>query len=98
MYLIWSNGGAPGRLSDRALRRSGISTRYVALHMPHRSFSIVSYSSWRADEYRNGKKFGTLHIFQGAIVWVPRDRRYGCRVNWEKLDDLMREHGKKRRA
>jgi hypothetical protein len=50
------------------------------------------------DVYRNGQKFGELHVSQGAVVWVPRDRTFRRRLSWEKLDELMRTEGKKRRA
>ena len=58
----------------------------------------LQYADIEFDVYRNGQKVGTLHVSQGAVVWVPRDRTYGRRVNWEKLDDLMQQHGTKRRA
>ena len=57
----------------------------------------LKYADIEFDVYRNGKKFGELHVSQGAIVWVPRDGRYGRRLGWEKLDDLMQIEGRKRK-
>ncbi len=46
---------------------------------------------------RDGERFGTLHISKGAVVWCPRDKTYGYRIGWRKLDELFREHGSERK-
>lgn len=46
---------------------------------------------------RNGKKFGTLHVSKGAVVWQSANREYGRRVGWTRLDEMFEERGDKRR-
>lgn len=41
---------------------------------------------------RDGKKFGTLEISNGSIVWFPPYTSYGCKMGWKKSNDLMEEH------
>lgn len=43
---------------------------------------------------KDGKAFGTLKVSNGSVVWVPRDKQYGQKLGWTKLDELMQEHGK----
>lgn len=66
----------------------------VSFRVPTRP---LQHADIEFDVYRNGRKYGELHISKGAVVWVARDRKYGRRVSWEQLDTLM-EQGKKRKA
>ena len=43
---------------------------------------------------RDGKKFGTLKISKGSLVWVTADHTYGYKLSWTDFDDLARNHGK----
>jgi hypothetical protein len=42
---------------------------------------------------KDGKKFGTLCVSKGSIVWVEADHTYGSKIGWSKFSDLMKEHG-----
>ncbi len=41
----------------------------------------------------NGKKFGTLKISRGALVWVKKDHTKGLKIKWDKLDEVMEANG-----
>ena len=41
---------------------------------------------------RDGKKFGTLEISNGSIVWYPSGTTYGAKMGWKKFHDLMEEN------
>jgi hypothetical protein len=62
------------------------------------SFSIPERQLGKADvEFavkRDGKAFGRLKVSNGTVVWVPKDRTYGFKVDWVKFDAFMQEHGK----
>ena len=38
---------------------------------------------------RDGKKYGTLEISNGSIVWFPANTVYGCKMGWEQFHELM---------
>jgi hypothetical protein len=44
------------------------------------------------DVFQDGRKFGTLKISKGSIVWFPRDTTNGHRADWERFDQLMQTH------
>ncbi len=48
--------------------------------------------------WRNGKKFGELRVSQGNVVWLPADRTYGHWLSWQKLDELAKENGRRRKV
>jgi hypothetical protein len=39
----------------------------------------------------DGKKFGTLEISMGAIVWYRRNSPKGRKISWKKFDEFMRD-------
>ncbi len=41
---------------------------------------------------RDGKKFGTLEISNGSIVWFPPYTKHGLKMGWKKFNDLMEEN------
>lgn len=41
---------------------------------------------------RDGKKFGTLEISNGTLVWFPPYTKHGLKMGWEKFSRLMDEH------
>ncbi len=41
---------------------------------------------------RNRKKFGTLHISNGSIVWFPPYTSYGYKIGWWNFHKLMQQH------
>ena len=41
---------------------------------------------------RDGKKFGTLEISNGSIVWFPPYTQDGLKMSWKKFSELMEEH------
>lgn len=41
----------------------------------------------------NDEVLGRLKVSQGAVVWVPKNAKYGYRVAWSKFADLMFEGG-----
>ncbi len=40
---------------------------------------------------RDGRKFGTLEISNGSIVWFPANTTYGRKMGWEKFNRLMKK-------
>jgi len=61
-------------------------------------FSIPERELGKADiEFtikKDGKKFGTLKVSKGSIVWVQKDNTYGHKMNWDKFDTIMKADGK----
>ncbi len=43
---------------------------------------------------RDNAAFGTLKVSNGSIVWVPKDKTYGYKMDWVKFDDMMKREGK----
>ncbi len=41
---------------------------------------------------RDGKKFGTLEVSNGSLVWFPPYTQYGLKMNWKKFHELMDEN------
>ena len=39
---------------------------------------------------KDGKRFGTLRVSKGSIVWFPKDKSYGHKTSWDALDDFMK--------
>lgn len=44
------------------------------------------------------KAFGTLKVSNGSVVWVPRDKKYGFKINWTDLDAFMQEKGRQEKS
>mgnify|MGYP001351137819 CR=1 FL=1 len=44
---------------------------------------------------QNGKMFGRLKISKGSVVWLPGNKIQGYRIGWKKLDEIMRENGRR---
>ena len=34
---------------------------------------------------------GTLEVSNGSVVWFPRGASYGCKMGWEKFDEMMQK-------
>lgn len=43
---------------------------------------------------KNGKKFGTLKVSKGSVVWVQKDDTYGFKMWWTAFDEMMRANGR----
>ena len=60
------------------------------------SFSVPQRKLGRADvEFlvkRDGTVLGKLAVSSGSVVWFPKNTSYGCKVTWQKFNDLMRDH------
>lgn len=41
----------------------------------------------------DGEKFGELRISKGALVWFPKNKQFGTRMSWKKLDALFQQNG-----
>lgn len=42
----------------------------------------------------NGKMVGRMKVSKGNLHWVPKNAKYGYKLNWRDLDSLMKEYGK----
>jgi hypothetical protein len=42
----------------------------------------------------DGEKLGELRVSRGSIDWVPRAHQKALRLDWERFDIVMREHGR----
>lgn len=47
---------------------------------------------------KNGKKFGTLKVSKGSVVWVPKDNTYGFKMGWDRFDANMVAEGTREKA
>jgi hypothetical protein len=60
----------------------------VTLNIPARELN-------RADVVFNvasdGKKFGTMTVSNGSVVWFPRGTVYGYKIGWERFHQFMLE-------
>ena len=41
---------------------------------------------------RDVRKYGTLEVSRGSIVWFPPYTQYGLKVSWEKFNQIMDEN------
>ena len=41
---------------------------------------------------RDGKKFGTLEVSNGSLVWFAPYTKQGYKVTWRKFHELMEEN------
>jgi len=44
---------------------------------------------------RDGHKFGQLKISKGGVVWLPGWKSRGYRMNWDQIDRMARESGRR---
>jgi len=62
------------------------------------TFSVPERKLGKADvEFgvkRNGLRFARLKVSNGSVVWVPKNRTYGYKMNWVEFDEMMRKSGK----
>jgi len=60
-------------------------------------FTVLERPLGRADVEFNVKQdsiaVGRIKFSNGTVVWVPRNKTYGFRVNWADFDKLMQENG-----
>lgn len=42
---------------------------------------------------RDKSVLGKLKVSNGTLVWVPRDKTYGFKIDWVKFDELMKTNG-----
>ena len=40
----------------------------------------------------DGRKFGTLEVSNGSLVWFPAHTTYGDKVSWQKFHELMEKY------
>ena len=72
------------------MKGSAVSVHDIEIALPpkvvlHKDVTFVVKS--------NGTKLGELRISKGSLDWVPAKHHSGCRLRWERFDDLMREYG-----
>jgi hypothetical protein len=41
---------------------------------------------------RDGRRFGTLEVSNGSLVWFPAHTTNGLKVGWQKFHDLMDQY------
>ncbi|MFT5152152.1 MAG: hypothetical protein ACI841_002143 [Planctomycetota bacterium] len=60
------------------------------------TFEVPARSLGRADVRFVIKKdnvvLGTLTVSNGSVVWFPKGTSYGCKMGWEKFDQLMQDN------
>ena len=60
------------------------------------SFEIPTRKLGKADVIfqvkADGAVLGTLTVSNGSVVWFPRGTSYGCKMRWQRFDQVMREH------
>lgn len=50
----------------------------------------VQFSIWSDEEL-----LGELRVSRGTIDWRPARHQQPCVMEWERFDELMREHGRR---
>ena len=43
---------------------------------------------------RDSVTIGTIQISKGSILWIHKGARYGYKLGWHKVAELMEEHGR----
>lgn len=43
---------------------------------------------------RDGETLGHLKVSNGTIVWVPKNKSYGFKLDWVRFSELMQQNGK----
>jgi hypothetical protein len=61
------------------------------------TFSLPERELGKADaEFsvkRDGKAFGCLRISNGSLVWVPKNKQYGYKLDWGSFAELAEKNG-----
>ena len=65
-------------------------THKVTMDIPPRE---LNRADAKFNVMRDGRKFGTLHISNGSIVWFPRNTTYGHKMRWAKFHELFQSEG-----
>lgn len=65
-------------------------THEVLLHQPPRE---VVNADVRVEVWSDDQKLGELRISRGTLDWAPAHHEYAFRLDWERFDTLMRDHG-----
>ena len=42
---------------------------------------------------RDGGVFGTLRISNGSLVWIPKNKQFGYKLDWAKFASLAESDG-----
>jgi hypothetical protein len=58
---------------------------------------VVLNSDVRFVVRSDGEKLGELLVSRGSIAWAPGHSPNAVHLQWERFDELMRDHGKRRR-
>ncbi len=61
----------------------------VTVELPERP---IAHADAKFHVRADGHKLGTLLVSKGAVVWFPFNSPYGCKLRWEKFDDLMQDN------
>jgi hypothetical protein len=74
-----------------------MSKKYVSFSVPPHA-TEVGAAPVEFSVANDGKAMGRLRVSKGAVTWVSKDKTYGSKVTWEKLAELIDEHGKPEKA
>jgi hypothetical protein len=93
--LLWRDSGRVARELDAGIffiwRPGG--SNAVPVH--NVTFSIPERRLGKADVKfvvkADQQVLGTLAISNGSIVWFPRGASYGCKMEWSKFDQFMKD-------
>jgi hypothetical protein len=95
LTLQWRDSGRVARELDAGILfiwRPGGSN---AVPVHNVTFSIPERRLGKADVKfvvkADQQVLGTLAISNGSIVWFPRGASYGCKMEWSKFDQFMKE-------
>lgn len=66
-----------------------MATHKVMMSSPPRE---VKRADAQFDVERDGKKFGTLEVSNGSLVWFAPYTKHGYKVTWKKFHELMEEN------
>ncbi len=63
------------------------------------TFSVPERSVGNVDiEFKvisDASRFGRLKVSKGDVEWLPGNHKYGYKISWKKLDELMKKYGKR---
>jgi hypothetical protein len=69
-----------------------MSTHRITVHPSHPL--VVESADLVIEVYSDEVKLGELRVSRGSIDWAPRSHAHPRRLEWERFDELMREHGR----
>jgi hypothetical protein len=66
----------------------------IEVELPAR---VISHKDLTISVWSDKEKLGELRVSKGTVDWVPGKAQTTYYLSWERFDEMMREHGRRRR-